>query len=380
MSAHAVKGERIGWQPVAAGAADLLVIAFDIGRHIGVQHEADIGLVDAHAERDRRHHDDAVLLQEDILVARSGRRLHAGVIGQRLDAGVAQEFRQFLGLAPRAAINDAALPPMRHDEIGDLLAAAGFCRHRQPQVGPIEAVDKHSGLTRKQPGQNVGARGGIGGRGESHGLHAAELRLHLAKPRIFRTEIMAPLRDAMRLVDGQELDLGALEQIERVRPHQPLRRDIDEAQFAAHQAIEHRAVFVRIVGGIERRGGNTIAAQLRDLIAHERDQRRHHNGKALAAEQRRKLVTQRLAAPGRHHRQHIAAFEDRGHDLGLPGPEGLEAKGLAEHTFRRRDGWTISTHFGVLFLFFKKSKISRLFLGTGDRSWRKIVGRTGRKK
>ena len=107
--AHAVKRERIGRQPVAAGAADLLVIAFDIGRHIGMQHEAHIGLVDAHAERDRRHHDDAVFLQEDILVARARRRLHAGVIGQRLDAVVAQEFRQFLGLAPRAAIDDAAL-------------------------------------------------------------------------------------------------------------------------------------------------------------------------------------------------------------------------------------------------------------------------------
>ena len=173
-------------------------------------------------------------------------------------------------------------PAMRHDEIGDLLAAAGFCRHRQPQVGPVEAVDEHGGLTRKQSGQNVGARGGIGGRGEGHGLHAAELRLHRAKRRIFRPEIMAPLRDAMRLVDRQERDLGALEQIERIRTHQPLRRDIDEAQFAARQAIEHRAVFVRIVGGIERRRGNAIAAQLRDLIAHQRDQRRHHDGKAVA--------------------------------------------------------------------------------------------------
>ena len=69
--AHAVERQRVGGQPVAAGAADLLVIAFDIGRHVGVEDEADIRLVDAHAERDGRDHDDAVLLQENVLVARA---------------------------------------------------------------------------------------------------------------------------------------------------------------------------------------------------------------------------------------------------------------------------------------------------------------------
>ena len=67
--AHAVKRQRVGGEAVAAGAADLLVIAFDIGRHIGMQDETHVRLVDAHAERHRRNHDDAVLLQEDVLMA-----------------------------------------------------------------------------------------------------------------------------------------------------------------------------------------------------------------------------------------------------------------------------------------------------------------------
>ena len=90
--AHAVKRQRVGGQPVAAGAADLLVVAFDIGRHVGVQHEAHVGLVDPHAESHRRHHDDAVFLQKNILIMRAHPRLHAGVIGQRLDAALAQKF------------------------------------------------------------------------------------------------------------------------------------------------------------------------------------------------------------------------------------------------------------------------------------------------
>ncbi len=125
---------------------------------------------------------------------------------------------------------------MRLNEIGDLLAAAGFGRHRQPQIGPIEAMHEHGRLAAEKPCQNIGARGGVGGGGEGDRLHAAELRLHRAKPGIFGPEVMAPLRDAMRLVDRQQRDLGALEKSERVRFHQPLRRDIDETQFAARDA------------------------------------------------------------------------------------------------------------------------------------------------
>jgi hypothetical protein len=109
-----------------------------------------------------------------------------------------------------------------------------------------------------------------------------------------------------------------------------------ETQFAARDPIEHRAIFGRRRCGVERRRRNAVAAQLRHLIAHQRDQRRHHDGEAVA-QQRRKLVAQRLAAAGRHHRQHVAAVEDGGDDLGLPGPEGLEAEGGAKRALCRRE-------------------------------------------
>ena len=55
----------------------------------------------------------------------------------------------------------------------------------------------------------------------------------------------------MRLVDRQQRDLGALEQIERVGSRQPFGRDIDEPQLAARDPIEDRAVFGGIVGRVE---------------------------------------------------------------------------------------------------------------------------------
>ena len=65
---EAVERQRIGGRAVAAGAADLLVIGLDGFRQRRMGDEAHVGLVDAHAEGDGRHHHHAVLLQEDVLV------------------------------------------------------------------------------------------------------------------------------------------------------------------------------------------------------------------------------------------------------------------------------------------------------------------------
>ena len=68
------------------------------------------------------------------------------------------------------------------------------------------------------------------------------------------------------------------------------------------------------------------SAQRRDLVLHQRDQRRHDDADAFA-QQRRDLVAQRLAAAGRHQHQRVAAADDVLDDLGL-----LPAKrGIAEN-------------------------------------------------
>ena len=55
-------------QAVAAGAAGFLVIALDVLRQIVVDDEADVGLVDAHAEGDGRADDAHLVAQEKLLV------------------------------------------------------------------------------------------------------------------------------------------------------------------------------------------------------------------------------------------------------------------------------------------------------------------------
>jgi hypothetical protein len=45
----------------------------------------------------------------------------------------------------------------------------------------------------------------------------------------------------------------------------------------------------------------------------------------------------RLAAAGRHDRQHVAAVQNGADDVALPRPEGLEAEGGAKNALRRRE-------------------------------------------
>ncbi len=56
--------------------------------------------------------------------------------------------------------------------------------------------------------QNIRTRGGVGGGGEGDRLHAVERSLHRAERGVFGAKIVAPLRDAMRLVDRQHRDLA----------------------------------------------------------------------------------------------------------------------------------------------------------------------------
>ena len=72
-----------GGQAVAARPAGLLVVALDRLGQVEVGDEPDVGLVDAHAEGDRRDHDDAVLAQEARLVRGAGRAVEPGVVRQR---------------------------------------------------------------------------------------------------------------------------------------------------------------------------------------------------------------------------------------------------------------------------------------------------------
>ena len=147
---------------------------------------------------------------------------------------------------------------------------------------------------------------------------------------IFRTEIVPPLRHAMRLVDRKQRDIGLAEQGEAARRQQPLRRDVEQVEIAGEQPPLDFRGFLERQRRVQHRRVDAGLEQARDLVAHQRDQRRDHDAAAFA-QQRRQLIAQRLAAAGRHQHQAIAAIGDMPDDLFLRAAKGRQAEHGIQH-------------------------------------------------
>ena len=139
----------------------------------------------------------------------------------------------------------------------------------------------------------------------------------------------------MGFVDGEKIDLGLPQGVDRVVAHEPLGRDIEKPERSLVEAARDPPAFVGIGRRIEARRLDAGLAQLGDLVAHQRDQRRHHQGEA-AADDPRKLEEKRLAAARRHDREHVLARERGGEDVLLSGTKVREAEDGRERRARLR--------------------------------------------
>ena len=129
----------------------------------------------------------------------------------------------------------------------------------------------------------------------------------------------------MRLVDGEKINPGLAQGGDHVVAQQPFRRDVEKSERTLVEAARHPPAFVGIGRGIEARRLDAGLAQLGDLVAHQSDQRRNHQSEA-AADDRRKLEAERLAAARRHDGKHILARERGGEHVLLSGTKVREAE------------------------------------------------------
>ena len=124
-------------------------------------------------------------------------------------------IRDSLDLFARQAIDDAAVAAvLGGDEVEQLLAAVGLLNDLVTDVGAVERRDELHRVAKLQAVDDLGAGLRVGGGGQRDARHVGKLLVQHRQLDVLGPEIVAPLRDAMRLVDGEQRDLRGLEQVE----------------------------------------------------------------------------------------------------------------------------------------------------------------------
>jgi hypothetical protein len=321
----AVEEHALGRQPVATRAAGLLAVLLDALRQARVDDEAHVGAIDPHPEGDRRDDDVEVFRLERALRAPAARRVEAGVVGLAADAERAQGLRELLDVAAAQAVDDPGRAGVPRDHAADLAREVAAREDAVRQVRPVEAPDEERRIGEPELAHDVLADARRRGRGVGLDRDRGQLAAELAELAVLGAEIVAPVADAVRLVDRDRGQAAGLEALEEPRAHQALGGDVQEPQLAARERALDLAPLRAFLGAREHRGRRAVLAQRVDLVLHQRDQRADDHRQARAHESRG-LVAQALPAARRHHEQRVPARERRADRLALERAQRLEPK------------------------------------------------------
>ena len=270
------------------------------------------------------------------------------MVAHRVHAAVVQHGGHFLHALARAAVDDAALPPVLRQKAAQLRVAVLRPAHLKKEIRPVEPRQNVVWILQFQQPDDVRADGLRRRRGE--GAQARPLGQLAQKRRdlqIAGAEILPPLADAVRLIDDDLRDFGVSRKAEKGIRHQPFGRDIDDFIGAAPCVIQREHILSGREGAVEIGRAHAVLQQREDLIAHQRNERRDDERNALQ-HKRGNLVADRLARAGGHDGHHVAPAQNGGHRILLPGAKIVVAKNLFERRARRIHRCHLCSFFGYV--------------------------------
>ena len=135
---------------------------------------------------------------------------------------------------------------MALDETQKLFVRTVFRQHAIGEVRPIETRDVTTRITQTKLLHDVQAHSFRRSRGERHDRNMRKEFTKLRQLPILRPKVMAPLADAMRFVDRDQIDLPLFQVSKKAGQHCPLRRHIQESIFTIAQAQHPLRSFIRL--------------------------------------------------------------------------------------------------------------------------------------
>ena len=191
--------------------------------------------------------------------------VEAGVIGQRGDAGLGQRRGGLLDLGARQAVDDAGVAGVALGDEGlELRAARSACRRFRSGCSAGRSSRRTVGASASSSRSTISSRVRWSAVAVSAMRGTSGKRSAISRQAdIFRAEVVAPLRHAMRLVDGEQRDPRPVEQREAARRQQPLRRDVEQVEIAGEQPLLDLGGFVESQRRIQHRRVDAGLAQRR---------------------------------------------------------------------------------------------------------------------
>ncbi|MCY1390931.1 hypothetical protein D9M71_57560 [compost metagenome] len=233
------------------------------------------------------------------------------MVRQGREALLAEEHRHFIDFLARQAVDDTGITATFCEERQQLLARLLLGHDTIEDIRPVEARQEALCILQVQAVDNLFASALVGGGGQGNSRHIWKQFCELSQLQVFGAEIMAPLRDAMRLVDGEQGDIQAAQEVEHARLHQTLRRQVQHLDLAVANLHSQVTLLLGAQRGVQGSGSHAQLFEGSDLVVHQGDQWRNHHGQAIA-QQGRDLEAQGLAAAGGHQHQGVATI---GHAL-----------------------------------------------------------------
>jgi hypothetical protein len=300
---------------------------------------ADVPLVDPHAEgAGRHHHQPAAPVHEPLLLGLAVGLAHPAVIAGARNPRPEQRGVDLIDGLGRSAVDDARPLEPAQDVPGprEFLVSRRVVRD-EPQVRPVRRRQDLGRVLQLQSSRDVRAHARRGRGGEGEDLRNLQGTALGPQPQVGGPEVVAPLRDAVRLVDAEQLRpapahrRAGVIRLERLGGRQDDERAplLDPGQGFPARLRPDRAVEAhhRYVPGLEPLL----------LVAHERQQRGDDERRPVTQEGGH-LVDQRLAVSGRKDHQGVPTRQHRLDRLLLLGAEPGDAEVPARRPPRRGEG------------------------------------------
>ncbi len=267
--------------PVAACAAGLLIVGFQAAGNVIVDHRADVGLIDAHAEGVRGNDDFAAAVHEGVLSGAALVGQHAGMVHGNAALGLGREqLGDFFGAFSSRCVDDARAGRFAEklQKHFGFLAFALRGKDLVKKVGPFETGDEGSRLVEIELFDNVAADVVGGGGGQSNGGGIVENPPEITQPGVIGTKIVPPLTDAVRLVDGQQFYSHRPHGVDKLAGAESFGHDVGHPIFAGSHAREPVVLLGKRNGAVDKSDRQSQGVELIDLVFHQGDKRRNDKG------------------------------------------------------------------------------------------------------